>query len=84
VHDGRGGVQRGHAVCAVPAKEEVEVPLESPPILWARRSRGESLERNHQLVERIGTPPTQAFFVARAGAFSVFLPIRSMYFCWAI
>jgi hypothetical protein len=29
-------------------------------------------------------PPAQAFFVARvAGTLSV-LPIRSMYFCWAI
>jgi len=71
---------------AVPAEEEAEVPLESPAIIRLRRPCGERLERDQQPVERVGTPPAQAFFVARAGAFSVFpiLPVRSMYFCWAI
>ena len=68
---------------AVPPKEEIEVLLEPPAIIGPRRTSGERPERDHQLVERVVAPPAQAFFVARvAGTFS-FLPIRSMYFCWA-
>ena len=67
---------------AVPAEEEVQVLLESPAILGPD-GVGQRLDRGQQLVEGIRRPPAQAFFVVRAGTFSV-LPIRSMYFCWAI
>lgn len=69
---------------AVPAKEEIEVLLEPPSIIGSRLVPGKGPKRDHQRVERVVAPPAQAFFVARvAGTFSV-LPIRSMYFCWAI
>lgn len=65
---------------SIPAEEDVEVLLELPSVAWSRRTPGEGLDRDYQLVEGVGAAPAQAFFVARAGTFSV-LPIRSMYFC---
>ena len=64
----------------VPPEEEIEVLLELPSGTGGRRTPDEGLDRGYQLVERVGAAPAQAFFVARAGTFSV-LPIRSMYFC---
>ena len=81
----------------VPPKEEIQVPLETHPVDRGRWHPGEGRDRGEQLRQRIGGPARhrgkstpgsaplgQAFFAARAGAFSVFLLIRSMYFCCAI
>jgi hypothetical protein len=84
----------------IPPNEQVKISLELAPILDRRRTSGQGRKRTQELGKRIRgrrghgsqlTPdpasselPDQAFLAARAGTFSGFLPIFSMYFCWPI
>jgi hypothetical protein len=85
-------------VHSVPLDEEIQVSLKARSVDCGGGKPGQGRDCREQISEYVRSVAgghrgkeypgrrllDQAFFAARAGAFSGFLPNRSKYFCWAI